>query len=128
MVFLLLKGCNYVWSTQPKCGNVKGAGNVTLTAAIEMAGISFTKMEKFAKILNLKFPSRNTYYDIRGNYVFPEIDHSWKKEQQEQVYYWALFVIFQVVEKNVLNFVVVMRSLNVKIIFWFIQICVLIYK
>lgn len=25
------------------------------------------------------------YFEHRGNYIFPEIDHAWRKEQQQQV-------------------------------------------
>ena len=56
-----------------------------LTVATELAGISYNKIAKFANILNLKFLSKSMYYQHRSNFVFPEIDHAWQKEQQEQI-------------------------------------------
>ena len=80
-----LLGCEYSWSTQPKVNSTKGAGNLLVTAATELCGISFNKISKFAKLLNLKFISKSMYYEHRGDFVFPEIDHAWRKEQQAQI-------------------------------------------
>ena len=56
-----------------------------VTAACEVAGINFTRLQKFAKLLNLQFILSTIYYEHRGNFVFPEINHAWEKEQQQQV-------------------------------------------
>lgn len=47
-----------------------------------MAGITFNKMLKFCNILNLQFISKSTYYQHRGDFVYPEIDHAWRKEKE----------------------------------------------
>ena len=57
-----------------------------ITAATELSGISYNKISKFAKLLNLQFISKTMYYNHRGNFVFPEIDHAWRKNQQEQIH------------------------------------------
>lgn len=64
---------------------IRGIGNLLLTSAIDLSGFSFHKIEKFAKLLNLKFLGKSVYYDHRENYVFPKIDHAWRKTQSEQI-------------------------------------------
>lgn len=82
---ILHVGCEYVWSSQPKWKGTKGVGNLLLTAAIELSGSSFHKVRRFANLLNLKFIGKSTYYEHRGNYIFPEINRAWLKNQEEQV-------------------------------------------
>ena len=66
-----------------KC--TRGAGNLLLTAATELAGIPFTKIFKFAKLLNLPSISKSMYFEHRKNFVFPEIDSAWLNQQQTLV-------------------------------------------
>ena len=82
--FIIL-GCGYNWSTQPIISCTKGAGNLLLTSATELSGIAFQKVDKFAKLLNLKFISKTMFYEYRGDFVFPEINHAWGKEQKRQI-------------------------------------------
>ena len=63
----------------------RGCGNILIPAAAEFAGIGFTKMKKFASILNLRFIEKTKYYDHCGDYIYPEIDSAWRKKQQEQI-------------------------------------------
>ena len=62
-----------------------GLGNLFLTSAIEMAGISFQKVAKFAYIWNMKFLDKSSYYSLRGDYVYPEIDQAWIENKNSQV-------------------------------------------
>ena len=50
-----------------------------------MSGIGFNKITKFAHLLNLRFISKPMYYQHRGNFVFPEVDHAWRRDQQLQI-------------------------------------------
>ena len=43
-----------------------------------------SKIIKFTTLLKLKFISRTTYYHHVGNFVYPEINHAWVKEQALQ--------------------------------------------
>lgn len=83
--FFSLLGCHYTWSSQPNITSKISIGNVLVTAATEFAGISFTSLHKFANLLNLKFFGSSTYYNHRRDYIYPEVDHAWIKNQVEQV-------------------------------------------
>ena len=56
-----------------------------ITTATELAGIPFEKIQKFANILKLKFIHKTMYYEHRSNFVFPEIDHAWRKNRNAQI-------------------------------------------
>ena len=45
---------------------VLGVGNLMITAAADMMGIPYTKLKKFASILNLKLFNCTTFYRLRG--------------------------------------------------------------
>ena len=47
-----------------------GAGNIMVTAATELVGISFSKLKRFAAVLNLKFIDKSTFYRLRGAFTF----------------------------------------------------------
>ena len=79
-------GCGDIeWSSQPKLACTRGAGNLLITGAAELAGLSITKLLKFSRIMNLKMISESMYYRHRTNFVFPEIDAAWKKDQSKQI-------------------------------------------
>ena len=80
----LLIGCTYHWSSQPKIPHSKGCGNILIPATAEFAGIGYFKMEKFANILNLQFLKKYVYYKHRGDFIYPEINRAWEKNQEEQ--------------------------------------------
>lgn len=76
-----LNGCNISWSSQPEFSATRGVGSVLITAAAEMSGILFSKLKRFAWLLNLKFFEKTTYYRLRADYVFPQINLSYKDAQ-----------------------------------------------
>lgn len=78
-------GCSYIWSSQPTLSYKKSAGNVLMVAAAEFAGIGFTKLNKFAEVLRLKMFSSTSFYQHRADYVYPEVNHAWQKNQSEQL-------------------------------------------
>ena len=43
-----------------------GAGNLMVTAAADMVGISFPKLKRFAAVLNLKMFESDTFFRLRG--------------------------------------------------------------
>ena len=83
LLISLLIGCAYRWSSQPKIPHSKGCGNILIPVAAEFAGIAYFKMEKFANILNLKFLKKSVYYKHKGDFINPEINRAWEKNQEE---------------------------------------------
>ena len=80
-----LQGCDVTWNSQPKVGPMHGVGNLFLTTAITFTGIPFNKFERFADLLNLKFFSDSTFYEIRKNYVTPVVHDRWEEEKEIKV-------------------------------------------
>ena len=56
-----------------------------IVAAAEFAGIGYTKLQKFSSPLNLKYSQKTSFYEHCRQYVFPEIDAPWRKNQLEQI-------------------------------------------
>ena len=54
-------------------------------AAAEFAGIGYAKLQKFSSLQNLKIPQKTSLYEHLRQYVFPEIDVAWRKNQLEQI-------------------------------------------
>lgn len=46
-----------------------GVGNLLVTAAAEMAAIPYSKIKRFAYILNLQFIEKTTYYRLRCMFI-----------------------------------------------------------
>ncbi|XP_057302544.1 uncharacterized protein LOC130636732 [Hydractinia symbiolongicarpus] len=83
--FNCMNGCDSSWVSQPEMQSTRGLGNLSITSAIEMAGLQFNKMKRFAKVLYLKFLDSSTYYRLRGDYVFPEIYKAWRKHKSKLI-------------------------------------------
>ncbi|XP_078365926.1 uncharacterized protein LOC144650142 [Oculina patagonica] len=80
-----MDNCTYKWQSQPTLCDVKGAGNLLLTCGIFFSGIPFAKFQSFAKLTNLKFIGKGTFFNLREQYVFPVVKTAWK-DQQEKVF------------------------------------------
>ena len=73
--------CTYKWQSQPLLSDLKGAGNLLVTAGIFFSGIPFAKFESFAKLTNLKFIGKGTFYNLREQYLFPVVRSAWQNQQ-----------------------------------------------
>lgn len=80
-----INGCVYRWSSQPLLGAAAGAGNLMVTAAADMVGIPFPKLKRFAFVMNLKMIEKTTFYRLRGQYVFPEINKAWSLHRKKLI-------------------------------------------
>ena len=78
-----INNCEYLWQSQPPLPNVKGAGNLLITAEIFFCGIPFSKFAALSKLINLKFIGNGTYFNIRERYVFPVVRTTWQQQQLE---------------------------------------------
>ena len=65
--------------------NTQGCANISIPAAAEFVGIGFTKLQKFAEILRLRFIDKTNYYEHCGGFIFPEVHSARKKNQREQI-------------------------------------------
>ncbi|XP_056382901.1 uncharacterized protein LOC130276918 [Hyla sarda] len=70
-----------LWESQPRHG-YEPLGNVLLSAAVLLSGSSFVKSQHMFKLLNLKSIDKTTYSRNQSMYLFPTINHHWKKEQK----------------------------------------------
>ncbi|XP_066922298.1 uncharacterized protein [Clytia hemisphaerica] len=77
-----LNGCLTTWASQPKAMSLKGIGNLMVTSAVELAGISYPKFKRFAHALNLKVMGKSTFFDLRGKHLFPEIRETYKEHHE----------------------------------------------
>ena len=56
-----------------------------IVAAAEFVDIGYTKLQKFLSLLNSEIPQKTSFYEHRRQYVFPEINAAWRKNQLEQI-------------------------------------------
>ena len=78
-----INNCEYHWQSQPPLYDIKGAGNLLITAGIFFCGIPFSKCESLSKLINLKFIGKGTYFNIRERYIFPVVKSTWEQQQLE---------------------------------------------
>ena len=77
-----MSNCFYKWQSQPSLGDIKGTGNLSLTAGIFFSGIPFAKFESFARLTNLKAIGKGTYFNLREQFLFPVVKSTWEDEQK----------------------------------------------
>ena len=58
---------------------------ILIPDAAEFAGIEYFKMKKFENVLNLQFLKKSIYYKDRGDFIYPEINRAFEKNQEEQL-------------------------------------------
>ena len=78
-----MNNCSYKWQSQPALCDIKGAGNLLVSAGIFFCGIPFSKFQSFSRLINLKCIGQGTYYNLREKYVFPVVTTTWKEQQAE---------------------------------------------
>ena len=78
-----MNNCSYKWQSQPPLCDIKGAGNLLVSAGIFFFGIPFSKFQSFSRLINLKCIGQGTYYNLREKYVFPVVTTTWKEQQAE---------------------------------------------
>ncbi|XP_070550648.1 uncharacterized protein [Ptychodera flava] len=69
------------WDSQPCFGKMP-AGNLLVSAAILISGLSYQRISHFAMLLNLEFIGKSTYFLNQKNYVSPSINAAWEEEQR----------------------------------------------
>ena len=80
VTLVCINGHKYSWQSQPMLEGM-AAGNLLLSSSILLSGSTYTKVASLADILNLKFFSEKTFYNIQDRYLFPVINEFWLKEQ-----------------------------------------------
>ena len=67
-----------------KMRHTTGTGNIMIVAAAAFPSIGYTKLQKLSSLLNLKIPQETSVYEHHRQFVFPEMDAAWRKNQLEQ--------------------------------------------
>lgn len=75
-----INGHDIKWDSQPIINRLP-VGNLLVSAAILFSGNTFQRVCQIASFLKLQFFSHNTYYDIQRSYLFPLVNHTWKKKK-----------------------------------------------
>ncbi|XP_002939397.1 uncharacterized protein LOC100487738 [Xenopus tropicalis] len=75
-----LDGHSMLWNSQPTFGETS-IGNLEITGSIILTGATYQKTYDIFKLLSIPFISHTMFYNYQRNYVFPAIDHQWKKEK-----------------------------------------------
>ena len=78
-----MNNCSYKWQSQPALCDIKGAGNLLVSAGVFFCGIPFSKFQSFSRLINLKCIGLGTYYNLREKYVFPVVTTTCKEQQAE---------------------------------------------
>ena len=60
------------WQSQPMIKGI-AAGNLLLSAAILLCGLTFTGIANLADVLNLVMLSERRFYDLQKDYVYPVV-------------------------------------------------------
>ena len=63
------------------------AGNLLLSAAILLCGLTFTGIANLADLLNLAMLSQRQFYDLQRNYVYPVVHTTYVRQQEAVVEY-----------------------------------------
>jgi len=71
------------WCSQPLLNKRMHSGDFLICSTILTSGNNYGKMELWASMLHLKFPSPKQFHGIQGNYLVPTIDAYWKRHQEE---------------------------------------------
>ncbi|KAE8611309.1 hypothetical protein XENTR_v10012404 [Xenopus tropicalis] len=71
----------HLWNSQPSKGHL-AYGNILLSAAALFSKSSFANIFSVNKLLRMKQITESAHYRYQQNFLFPVINHRWKKEQQ----------------------------------------------
>lgn len=58
-------------------------GDLLISSAILFSGNNFNKIELFAKILHMGFPSQSSFTKLQRKYLVPAVDDLWEEKQGE---------------------------------------------
>ncbi|WAR10611.1 hypothetical protein MAR_035687 [Mya arenaria] len=71
------------WCSQPTLNRGVFSGDFLISATTVLSGNNFGKMELWADMLQLKFPSASKFFRIQRTYLVPSVDRYWKTHQQD---------------------------------------------
>ena len=74
------------WQSQPMVRGM-AAGNLLLSAAILLCGLTFTGIANLADFLNLAMLSERRFYDLQTEYVYPVVHTTYVRQQEAVVEY-----------------------------------------
>lgn len=71
------------WCSQPVLNQGLPGGDLLISSAILFSGNNFNKIELFAKILHMGFPSQSSFTKLQRKYLVPAVDDLWEEKQEE---------------------------------------------
>lgn len=71
------------WCSQPVLNRGLHGGDLLISSAILFSGNNFNKIELFAKILHMGFPSQSSFTKLQRKYLVPAVDDLWEEKQGE---------------------------------------------
>uniref|UniRef100_A0A8W8M4P9 Uncharacterized protein n=1 Tax=Magallana gigas TaxID=29159 RepID=A0A8W8M4P9_MAGGI len=71
------------WCSQPVLNRGLHSGDLLISSAILFSGNNFNKIELFAKILHMGFPSQSSFTKLQRKYLVPAVDDLWEEKQGE---------------------------------------------
>ena len=74
------------WQSQPMVRGM-AAGNLLLSAAILLCGLTFTGIANLADVLNLAMFSERRFYDLQKDYVYPVVHTTYVRQQEAVIEY-----------------------------------------
>ena len=74
------------WQSQPMVRGM-AAGNLLLSAAILLCGLTFTGIANLAHLLNLAMLGERRFYDLQREYVYPVVHTTYVRQQEAVVEY-----------------------------------------
>ena len=74
------------WQSQPMVRGM-AAGNLLLSAAILLCGLTFTGITNLANLLNLVMLSKRRFYDLQKEYVYSVVHTTYVRQQEAVVEY-----------------------------------------
>ena len=80
--YTCLSGHVNFWQTQSILNGIS-AGNLLLSAAILISGLTYTKFAHLCEILNIEIMKERTFHTVQSNYLFPVVNRTWDDHQQE---------------------------------------------
>ncbi|XP_077107353.1 uncharacterized protein LOC143765020 [Ranitomeya variabilis] len=74
----------HLWESQPKKGSMP-VGNLALSASILFSGSTFRQVHNLFYFMGLECIRKSTYHKYQRKYIFPTVQHYWKKDQAKNL-------------------------------------------
>lgn len=81
VAFTCQNNCHAQWVSQPKEGGI-AAGNLLVSTAIVVTGLTYQRLAEFSELLQLRIPSRASFYRVQASHIFPAINQVYTTQKE----------------------------------------------